>query len=163
MTTSRELLRDPGHLLALGFGTGLAPKAPGTFGTLIGVLFFLPLQWLPPLVYPIVVLALFLIGIPLCERTARQLGEHDHPAIVWDEVVGYLITMIPVLIIGSPVVWYWLAAGFVLFRIFDILKPWPIRQLDHSVEGGFGIMIDDVLAGVYAGLILYGLMKLTGV
>ncbi len=151
------LLRDPGHLLALGFGTGLAPVAPGTFGTLIGVLLYLPLQQLPWFAYLALILVLLLIGIPLCQRTAGRLGVHDHPAIVWDEVVGFLITMTL-----APAGWPWIVAGFVLFRIFDILKPWPIRSLDRKVGGGLGIMVDDVAAGVYAGASLYLLVQLTG-
>ncbi|MDX1607143.1 MAG: phosphatidylglycerophosphatase A [Candidatus Competibacterales bacterium] len=162
MTTSPEsdaaLLRDPGHLLALGLGTGLVPLAPGTAGTLVGVLLFLPLQSLTLPAYGLVVLALFVLGLPLCARTARRLGLHDHPAIVWDEVVGYLVTMS-----AAPVGWPWMLAGFVLFRFFDILKPWPIAWLDRFVTGGLGIMLDDALAGVYAGLVLSGLVLLTGV
>jgi phosphatidylglycerophosphatase A len=96
-----------------------------------------------------VVVVAAVLGIYLCGRTARDMGVHDHPGIVWDEFVGFWITMLFV-----PVQWYWILAGFALFRLFDIWKPWPIRVVDQKVEGGFGIMLDDVLAGIYALLVL---------
>jgi phosphatidylglycerophosphatase A len=133
------------HLLSLGFGTGLVPKLPGTAGTVVGVVLFLPLQYLPWQYYLAVTLVMFVAGIWLCGRTADRLGVHDHPAIVWDEIVGYLVTMCL-----APPGWMWLLAGFILFRIFDIWKPWPIRWLDKQVRGGLGIMLDDLLAAVYA-------------
>lgn len=148
---SASLLKNPIHALSLGFGTGLAPKAPGTFGTLIGV----ALYWLlcslqlSLALYIAVTVLCFVIGVWICGYTAKALGVHDHPAIVWDEVVGYLITMT-----FAPSDWYWILAGFVLFRLFDIWKPWPIRVIDRGVHGGFGIMLDDVLAGVYAAIAL---------
>lgn len=142
-------LRDPRHFLALGLGSGLMPKAPGTMGTVAAVPLLLLLQGLPLWVYLLAVLLAFLLGIWLCEVTARNLGVHDHPGIVWDEFVGYWVTMTAV-----PPGWQWLLLGFCLFRIFDILKPWPIRQVDRRVGGGFGIMFDDVLAGIYAWLVL---------
>lgn len=152
MQPSPHLLRNPAHLLSFGFGSGLAPKAPGTFGTLAAV----PLYWLLsglslPLYLALTALAA-LLGIWLCGYTARRLGEHDHPSIVWDEFVGYFITMI-----AAPAGWQWPVLGFVLFRLFDILKPWPIRWIDRHVHGGFGIMLDDVLAGVMAWLVLQGI------
>ena len=149
---SPTLLRDPGHLLALGFGSGLAPRAPGTFGTLVAIPVYLLCAQLPQMVYLLVVAAAFVIGVYLCGRTARALGVHDHPGIVWDEVVGYLLTMA-----WAPPGWLWVVLGFICFRIFDILKPWPIRVLDRSVHGGFGIMIDDALAGGLAALCLVGI------
>lgn len=133
------------HLLSLGFGTGLVPKLPGTAGTVVGVVLFLPLQYLTWQYYLAVTLVMFVAGIWLCGRTADRLGVHDHPAIVWDEIVGYLVTMCL-----APPGWMWLLAGFILFRIFDIWKPWPIRWLDKQVRGGLGIMLDDLLAAVYA-------------
>ncbi|MBV1881807.1 MAG: phosphatidylglycerophosphatase A [Pseudomonadales bacterium] len=136
---------NPIHLLALGFGSGAVPKAPGTFGTLIGVLFYFPMTYLSHAHYLVLVGFLFVAGIYICGRTAKDFGVHDHGSIVWDEIVGYLITMI-----FAPTGWPWIVLGFVLFRIFDIWKPWPISLLDKKVHGGFGIMIDDVLAGVYA-------------
>ena len=151
-----SLLRDPGHLLALGFGSGLAPRAPGTIGTLAAIPVYLLCAQLPLLAYLLVIAATFVMGVYLCGRTARALGVHDHPGIVWDEVVGYLLTMA-----FAPPGWQWVAAGFVCFRLFDIWKPWPIRVLDRSVHGGLGIMLDDLLAGLVAGLVLLGIAALT--
>ncbi|GAA4892287.1 phosphatidylglycerophosphatase A family protein [Ferrimonas pelagia] len=138
-------MTDPVHFLALGFGLGLAPKAPGTFGTLAALPFFLLMAGLSLPIYLAIVLVMGLVGIYLCDVTAKAMGEHDHPAIVWDEVVGMLIAMICL-----PAGWIWVIAAFVAFRFFDILKPWPIKLLDKHVHGGFGIMIDDVLAGIFA-------------
>ncbi|MBI5041544.1 MAG: phosphatidylglycerophosphatase A [Gammaproteobacteria bacterium] len=154
---SPTLLRDPGHLLALGFGSGLAPRAPGTFGTLVAVPVYLLCAQLPFMIYLLVVAAAFVLGVYLCGRTARALGVHDHPGIVWDEVVGYLLTMA-----WAPSGWSWVVLGFICFRLFDILKPWPIRVLDRSVHGGLGIMIDDVLAGVLAAACLVGFAYVLG-
>ena len=149
--------RNPVHFLAFGLGSGAAPKAPGTFGTLAAV----PLWYLMAqgslMLYLSLTLAAFVIGIWLCGRTSRDQGVHDHGGIVWDEFVGYWITMIAV-----PVNWIWALAGFILFRLFDIWKPWPIRPVDRRVHGGLGIMLDDVLAGVLAGLVLQGLLWLWG-
>ena len=139
------LLKDPIHCLALGFGTGLAAKAPGTFGTLVGIPLFLVMQSLPVAIYCLVTTILFLVGVWICDRTARELGVHDHPGIVWDEVVGYLVTMLM-----APSGWLWIIMGFILFRIFDIWKPWPIKIIDQRISGGFGIMFDDLIAGVFA-------------
>ena len=146
-----QLLRDPIHFLALGFGSGLSPMAPGTFGTMAAVPLYLLLQPLSVWVYLALTVLLFVIGIPLCDASARKLGVHDHPGIVWDEVVGYLVTMT-----AAPAGWYWVLIGFVLFRLFDIIKPWPIRFIDRHVEGGLGIMLDDLLAGLLAALLLQG-------
>ncbi|BCO31370.1 phosphatidylglycerophosphatase A [Thiohalobacter sp. COW1] len=143
-------LKDPRHLLALGFGSGLAPVAPGTFGTLAGAILYPLIAGLGLPVYLLVVILAFLLGVWVCGYTARALGVHDHSAVVWDEVVGLWITLAAV----APS-WPALLIGFVLFRLFDILKPWPIRWLDRHVQGGLGIMIDDVLAGVFAGLCLW--------
>lgn len=152
MQPTARLLRNPAHLLSFGFGSGLAPKAPGTFGTLAAVPLYLLLSGVSLPVYLAVVLLGALLGIWLCGYTAHHLGEHDHPSIVWDEVVGYFITMI-----AAPAGWLWLLLGFLLFRLFDILKPWPIRWVDRHVHGGFGIMLDDVLAGAMAWLVLQGI------
>ncbi|HWS02668.1 MAG TPA: phosphatidylglycerophosphatase A [Gammaproteobacteria bacterium] len=154
---SPTLLRDPGHLLSLGFGSGLAPRAPGTFGTLVAVPVYLLCAQLPLVTYLSVVVAAFVLGVYLCGRTARALGVHDHPGIVWDEVVGYLLTMA-----WAPSGWLWVVLGFICFRLFDILKPWPIRVLDRSVHGGLGIMIDDALAGVLAAACLAGFARALG-
>lgn len=137
--------RHPIGFLAVGFGSGLAPKAPGTFGTLAAVPIYLLVSQLSLWPYLAITLLVSLVGIGICEVAARMLGVHDHPAIVWDEIAGYLVTMI-----AAPTGWEWIIIGFVLFRLFDIVKPWPIRWLDAKVAGGFGIMIDDVLAGIFA-------------
>ena len=149
-------LKDPGHCLALGFGSGLAPRAPGTFGSVVGVLLHLglaPLDWPAQLAS---LALLFLIGIPLCARTARALQVHDHPAIVWDEVVAMALVL--VLADGSAAS---LAAGFALFRLFDIGKPWPIRWFDRHVHGGLGVMLDDLVAAVFAAALLALLQQFT--
>lgn len=145
-----SLLKNPIHFLALGFGSGLAPKAPGTFGTIMAVPLYLLLQPLTIQSYIAVVILITLIGIYICDQSSKLMGVHDHPGIVWDEFAGYLITMIAV-----PFEWYWVLLGFILFRFFDIVKPQPIGWLDKSVKGGLGIMVDDVLAGVMAGICLH--------
>ena len=156
--SSGSIFKNPVHFLAFGFGAGLAPKAPGTAGTLVAVpLYLLLINTLNLYAYLGVVGAAFILGIYLCGRTAADLGVHDHGGIVWDEFVGFWITMILV-----PPTWYWLLAGFVLFRCFDILKPFPIGLLDKKVQGGFGIMLDDVIAGVFAGVMLHIAIFFTG-
>ena len=144
-----KIMANPVHCLAFGFGSGLAPKAPGTFGTLMAVPLYLLLAGLSLPIYILVIAAAFFLGVYLCGKTADDLGVHDHPGIVWDEFVGFWITMI-----AAPAGWPWLVLGFLLFRLFDIWKPWPIRVLDEKMETGMGIMLDDVLAGVYALAIL---------
>lgn len=148
--TLQSLLKNPVHLLAFGFGSGLARKAPGTFGTLAAIPIFLLICQLPHLYYVLFVVVTGLVGIYLCGKTASDLRVHDHGGIVWDEMVGFWITMMFI-----PVSWHSILAGFLLFRLFDIWKPFPIRWLDKQVKGGFGIMIDDVLAGIFSWLCLY--------
>ena len=143
--TFSQMLRQPIHLLAFGFGSGLAPKAPGTFGTLAAVPLYLLFMHLPLVSYSIMLLVTFALGVYLCDRSSKMLSVHDHPGIVWDEFVGFWITMW-----AAPAGWIWVLLGFVLFRFFDVIKPWPIRWLDQKVDGGFGIMIDDVVAGLMA-------------
>jgi len=140
-----EKLRDPVHFLALGFGSGLAPKAPGTFGTLAAIPLFLLLSYLPLWLYLIVVVAACIYGIRLCGKTADDMQVHDDPSIVWDEFAGFWITMIAVPVSATTVI-----IGFLLFRFFDIIKPWPIDWIDRKVEGGLGIMFDDIVAGFMA-------------
>ena len=140
---------DPLLLLACGLGSGAARFAPGTFGTLVAIPLYWFMQPLSILYYSLLTVVLFLLGIGLCDYAARKLGVHDHPGIVWDEIVGYLITMFM-----APAGVMWIIIGFALFRLFDIWKPWPIGWLDAKVSGGFGIMIDDVLAGIYAACLL---------
>lgn len=144
-----KLLLNPLHFLSLGFGSGLAPKMPGTIGTLAGVLMFILLPVLDWKIYAGIVVLGLIVGIALCGYTAKALNVHDHPAIVWDEIVGYFITMFMV-----PKDWWWILAGFILFRIFDILKPWPISVADKQLKGGLGIMLDDVIAGIFALIII---------
>lgn len=140
------------HFLAFGFGTGLAKKAPGTWGTLAGLAVMPLLYWLPlPLALLLIVLA-SIFGVWLCGRVAEDLGVPDHGGIVWDEMVGIWLTLI---LLPNSLLWWVL--GFVLFRILDIVKPWPISWLDRRVAGGLGIMLDDILAGVIAGLLLLAL------
>ncbi|MCU7853285.1 MAG: phosphatidylglycerophosphatase A [Candidatus Thiodiazotropha sp. (ex Monitilora ramsayi)] len=147
--TTAPDLRKPLHLLAFGFGSGLAPKAPGTFGTLVAIPIYLLLLPLPFMLYLVLTLLGFMVGIWICDQTSKDLGVHDHGGIVWDEIIGYLVTMSFV----SGGLW-WILIGFVLFRFFDILKPWPIGWLDQRVHGGFGIMLDDLVAGCYAGSVM---------
>lgn len=150
------ILKNPLHWPALGFGLGAAPFAPGTFGTLLGIPLYLLLAELSLAGYLAALTLLFVAGVVLCHFTARSLGVHDHPAIVFDEVVGYLVAMT----LAPSGIWS-LAAGFALFRLFDIWKPWPIRWVDRRVHGGVGIMLDDVLAGGYALAVLQLLVWLT--
>lgn len=147
--TGSYSLKNPVHFLALGFGAGCSPYMPGTAGSVVGVVLYCFLQNLDVFVYAALVLLLSLAGIWLCGRTSRDLGVEDHQAIVWDEIVGYLVTMI-----AAPPGWLWIAAGFVLFRLFDITKPWPVNWADKRVSGGLGIMLDDIIAAIYALLIL---------
>lgn len=153
--TPRQILSDPVLFLAFGFGSGLAKKAPGTFGTLSAI----PVYWLfaqaDLLVYSLLTLIVTVVGVWICGIAAEKLDEHDFGGIVWDEIAGFLITMWLV-----SITWQTIIAGFILFRFFDILKPWPIKWLDRQVKGGFGIMIDDVLAGVFAGVLLLLLVDL---
>jgi phosphatidylglycerophosphatase A len=153
---SPRALRDPVQLLALGFGSGLVPVAPGTAGSLIGLTAaILAAQcgaWIAAAITTVVVVA----GVWICGESARRLGVHDHPAIVWDEIAGMMITML-----AAPRGWGWAALGFALFRLFDIAKPWPIREIDHGMGGGAGIMLDDVLAGILAALGLLLVRSLT--
>lgn len=153
----RQVLRNPTLFLAFGFGSGCLPKAPGTFGTLAAIPLYLLAQWLLPsyAAFAVLTLVMFIAGIWLCEQASRILRVHDHSGIVWDEFVGFFITMI-----AAPPGWLWILAGFILFRIFDVLKPWPVSQIDKQIEGGFGIMADDVMAAVYAWLVMQVLAAL---
>lgn len=144
--------RNPIHFLAFGLGSGAVPKAPGTFGTLAAI----PIWWLfsdlSILPYLGLLFISFVFGCWLCGRTSEDLGVHDHGGIVWDEFVGLWVTFI-----ALPSGWPWLVLGFVLFRIFDIWKPWPIGWADKQVSGGLGIMLDDLIAGLIALGCLQGL------
>lgn len=143
--SSNFKLSDPVQFLALGFGSGLSPKAPGTFGTLAAIPLFLLLSQLPVSQYMAVLSVMALFGIHICGYTAKAVGVDDHPAIVWDEIVGFMITMIMVPVSVTTIV-----VGFALFRFFDIVKPWPISAVDKKIHSGFGIMLDDIIAGIMA-------------
>ncbi len=147
-------LKNPLHFLSLGFGSGLMPKAPGTFGTLAAIPIYFAVSGLDLWLYLLVTCVITSAGIYLCYYTSKALGVHDHSGIVIDEIAGYLITMIAV-----PFDWLWIITGFLLFRFFDILKPWPISWIDKNVHGGLGIMLDDVLAGVFAFFCLHAIIN----
>ena len=137
--------RNPWHNLAFGFGSGTLPKAPGTWGSLLALMFVPLWQSLPGWGYGLVIVASMLFGIWLCGKVAQDLGVHDHEGIVWDEFAGIWITFWLV-----PAGWQWLLLGFIAFRVLDIVKPWPLSWVDRNVTGGLGIMLDDILAGFAA-------------
>ena len=137
------------QFLAFGFGSGKAPVAPGTCGTLVAIPIYLLMRPLALTLYVVTVAVMFAAGVWLCQVMERDLGVHDHPGIVWDEIVGYLITMFL-----APDGWEWVVLGFFLFRLFDIWKPFPIRQIERRIQGGFGNMLDDALAAFYAWVVL---------
>jgi phosphatidylglycerophosphatase A len=147
MSKSTENFRitNPIHFLALGFGSGLLPKAPGTFGTLAAIPLYLLLAPASMSVYLAIIIVMSIAGVYICGKAAKDAGVHDHGAIVWDEIVGFLITMFLI-----PMTWQSIAVGFILFRIFDIFKPWPISFIDKNIHGGLGIMLDDIIAGFAA-------------
>jgi phosphatidylglycerophosphatase A len=157
MNSNKAILANPIHLLAFGFGAGLSPKAPGTMGTIVAVLIYLLLPSMPPIIYAGLILLSFVFGIGICGKTAEDLGVHDHGGIVWDEFVGYWITMFM-----APSGLFWVLLGFVLFRLLDIFKPWPIKWADKELAGGLGIMLDDVLAGIMGALCIQALVVLLG-
>lgn len=148
-TLCHQVLSSPTHFLAFGFGAGLAPIGPGTFGTLVAIPIYLLMQPLSLAWYLLLVALISVFGIWLCGASATKLGLKDPGGIVWDEIAGFLVTMTL-----APQGWQWIAIGFVLFRIFDIWKPWPILRIDQKVEGGLGIMLDDIIAGLYALIVL---------
>jgi phosphatidylglycerophosphatase A len=143
---ARFLLAHPAHFIALGFGSGLAPKAPGTFGTLAAIALYWALAiFLPPLAIAFLSIPLFFLGVWACGITGRDLGVQDHGAMVFDEIVAFL----PLAALASASLSLQ-AVAFLLFRLFDIWKPFPIRELERRVKGGMGVMIDDVVAAFYA-------------
>lgn len=151
-------LKNPTHFLALGFGAGLIKPAPGTWGTLVAVPLYIGFMAINPSIQyglPLLVLVTFVLGIYFCGKTARDVGVHDHGAIVWDEIVGYFISLL-----ALPMSWVNIVLAFILFRVFDIIKPWPIKVVDQKIHGGFGIMFDDVLAGLMACVLLHLLQPL---
>ena len=154
----RTLMARPVMWLATGFGAGLSPWAPGTAGSLVGVALYLMLAGLPLPGYLAVVAVLAAAGVLVCERAGRALGVPDHPGIVWDEMVGMLLALA-----ATPPGWLGVALGFALFRLFDIVKPWPVSALDRHVPGGLGVMLDDLVAGLYALACLLVLRNVFGI
>lgn len=148
---SRLRLTNPWHLLAVGFGSGLSPVMPGTAGSLAAIPFWYFLIQLPQELYYLIVLLGICLGVYLCHRTAKDMGVHDHGSIVWDEFIGMWITLVAI----PNHHWQWIAIGFVVFRVFDIWKPWPIRWFDRNVRGGMGIMADDIVAGVISTALIF--------
>ncbi|MGQ8365055.1 phosphatidylglycerophosphatase A family protein [Glaciecola sp. 1036] len=147
-------LKNPQHFFALGMGSGLIPLMPGTFGSLAAIPFLIAMAFMPVSIFVVVTLLSIVIGIYICDKTAVDMGVHDHGSIVWDEIAGMFVTFLFV-----PINWKSLLIGFILFRLFDILKPWPIRLFDKKVDGGLGIMLDDVVAGLLACVIMQGLIQ----
>jgi phosphatidylglycerophosphatase A len=143
--SARQVFTHPVHLLAYGFGAGLAPKAPGTAGTLVAIPIYLLLYQAGTWLYLGGLCFALAAGVFICGYTAAHIGTDDPQGVVWDEITGFLVTML-----GLPLGWPWLLGGFLLFRLFDIWKPWPIGWLDRRIKGGAGIMLDDVVAGVFA-------------
>ena len=156
--TWRFVLSRPAHMIAFGFGAGLAPVAPGTFGTLLAF----PLFWLfhsqaDALEFMLAIVVLFVLGVWACEVTGRALGAPDHGGMVWDETVAFLLVLF-----FTPVSPLWQAAAFLLFRLFDILKPPPIRYYDRTFKSGFGVMLDDLVAAFYTLIVLAVATRLLG-
>ena len=148
--TWRFVSRRPAYFIAFGFGAGLVPVAPGTFGTLLAwPLFWVLFPRVGPLEFLLLVVVLFGLGIWACEVTGRALGVYDHGGMVWDETVAFLLVLF-----FTPVTPHWQAAAFLLFRLFDILKPPPIRYFERAHPSGFGVMLDDLLAAFYTLIVL---------
>jgi len=146
----KRLMMHPAGWIATAFGAGLSPKAPGTAGSLVALLpWWFLLRDGPPGVYLAVLVAGFLLGVWACGVCDRRLGMHDQGALVWDEVIGMWLTLF-----FAPRQWWWMLVGFALFRLFDIWKPWPVSWADRRVHGGLGVMLDDVVAGLYALIVL---------
>jgi phosphatidylglycerophosphatase A len=154
----RDVVRDPIHWLAFGFGSGLLPIAPGTWASLFTAIVFWIIAPLPAIEFAAVIFSMFVVGIWICGESARRIGVHDHGGIVFDEIVGMLLTL--TVVSHEPV---WIAVAFLLFRVADIWKPWPIRDVDHRLAGGLGIMLDDVLAAFYAALVTFFMQRLFAV
>ena len=146
---SQKVWQDPAYFLAFGFGSGLMPIAPGTWGTLAAIPVYLLLSGCPLWAYLLFTTAAFFLGVWVSDKVAYELGVHDYGGIVWDEIVGYLVTMAM-----APVSLGWMITGFILFRLFDIWKPQPIRLVDEKIKGGLGIMLDDLIAAIPAWLIM---------
>ncbi len=145
----KKVWRDPLYFIAFGFGSGAMPWAPGTFGTLMAIPFYLLLQHLPMMSYVAALVILTILSSLLCDRISEEIHIHDHPGMCIDEFIGFFVTMI-----NAPYGINWIILGFILFRLFDIWKPWPIYLLDRKIHGGFGMIIDDVAAGLYSCFII---------
>ncbi len=152
-----SLLRDPAVLVASGFGAGLAPSAPGTFGTLLAIPFWWMLAGSGTIIYLALAATGFIGGVWICNRAAAVLEKHDDPAIVIDEVVGYFAAMVVV-----PREVHWVVVSFFVFRMFDILKPWPISWIDRTVRGGLGVMLDDLVAGLFTTAVVLAAIRWVG-
>jgi len=149
MPTPKAIWTNPLYFIAFGFGSGAMPFAPGTFGTLVAIPFYLLLRQLSLVPYLLFLVFFIAFCSWLCDRISRETHTHDHPGMCIDEFPGFFVTMI-----GAPHGWYWIILGFLLFRLFDIWKPWPIRFIDQKVHGGFGMVLDDVVAGIFAMVVI---------
>ncbi len=145
----RSVWEKPSHFIAFGFGSGAVPFAPGTFGTLMAIPFYLAMQSLSHNMYLFLVILITLASMWLCNKVTQEINIHDHSGMCLDEIVGYLVTMY-----AAPHGLIWIILGFLFFRLFDIWKPWPINYIDKQVSGGIGIILDDVLAGIYSLMVL---------
>lgn len=152
-----QVWTNPWHFIAFGFGSGLLPIMPGTYGTLVAIPIYLLLQAFGWPLYVIATIGIIFFGAWLSDKVSREIGIHDYPGMNFDEIVGYLVTMLFV-----PAHWFWVLLGFGLFRLFDILKPWPISWVDKNMKGGIGVVLDDVLAGLASLAILQGLLYFFG-
>ncbi|KOY62966.1 phosphatidylglycerophosphatase [Photorhabdus heterorhabditis] len=147
----RLRMSNPWHLLATGFGSGLSPIIPGTMGSVASIPFWLLLMQFPEWICWLVIIIGMLFGIMICQRTSDDMKVHDHGSIVWDEFIGMWITLMAIPVIN----WQWVLTGFIVFRIFDMWKPWPIRWFDRYVHGGLGIMLDDIIAAIFSFVIVW--------
>jgi phosphatidylglycerophosphatase A len=148
----RALLAHPAGWIASGFGSGFSPFASGTAGSAAALIPWFALRELSPVWYVAAVVVAFAIGVWASSFVIRTLRVEDPGVVVWDEFVGQWIALLPLVV--APRGWPWIVAGFVLFRLFDVWKPWPASWADRSVKGGFGTMLDDVIAGLYAAVVL---------
>lgn len=156
-TIPDSIWQDPWHFIAFGFGAGALPVAPGTFGTLVAIPFYLVLGIFQTQTYLFILLLLTLGSIWICGRVSKQIKVHDHQGMCLDEIIGFLFTMIAV-----PAKFSWILFGFLLFRFFDIYKPWPIDRIDKEIKGGAGMILDDVVAGIFSCIILHIAMRIFG-
>ena len=149
----RALLGNPLGWIAMGFGSGLSPVAPGTIGSLAALLPWLLLRQLNVWLYLAIIVAMFVVGVWVCQWVVARLHIDDPSFVVWDEFVGQWIALIPLTLM--PRSWLWIFVGFILFRIFDIWKPWPVSWADRDIKGGLGVMLDDLIAGAYAAAVMW--------